>query len=254
MKSEQTVFTKEDVRNFWNRNVCQTEFIKGEARGTKSFFEKAEEIRYKYHFYLVELLDWIAKEKPTGKLLEIGCSMGTDLIQLARKGMQVTGVDLTDEGIALAKKRFELYGLPANLIVGDAEQLPFEDNTFDVVYSFGVLHHTPDTQKSIDEVRRVLKPDGIAVIMLYNTNSFNYIVHRVLDAPFDGNRKDRCPIERSYDRKEVTALFSKFSKVTLEKEYFMTTGYGVVWHLLPKLLHRKLGNIWGWHYIIKAKK
>lgn len=254
MSNKETKYTKEDVKNFWNRNVCQTEFIKGQERGTKSFFEEAERVRYKFHFYMPELFKWIAKQKPNGKLLEIGCSMGTDLIQLARQGMNVNGVDLTDEGIKLAKQRFELYEIPANLQVGDAENLPFDENTFDVVYSFGVLHHTPDTQKSINEVHRVLKNDGLAVIMLYNTRSFNYIIHRILDAPFDGNRKDRCPIERSYTKKEAAELFKNYSDVKIEVEYFMTTGFGFIWHLVPKFLHRFFGRIWGWHLVIKARK
>lgn len=249
-----TTYTKADVKDFWNRNVCQTEFIKGAERGTKNFFEEAEKIRYKYHFYLPELFDWIVAEKPKAKLLEIGCGMGTDILQLARRDMQVTGIDLTDEGIALAKKRFDIYDLSAELKVDDAENLSFEDDTFDVVYSFGVLHHTPDTQKSIDEVLRVLKPGGLAVIMLYHRQSYNYHIHRLLDAPFDGNKNDRCPIERSYSRSEINHMFEKFAVTNLDIEYFMTTGHGIIWDLLPKFMHKSLGKIWGWHIIIKAWK
>ncbi len=246
--------SKQEVKDFWNRNVCQTEFIKAGELGTRDFFEEAVRIRYKYHFYLPELFDWIAGKKPSGDLLEIGCSMGTDLLQFAKRGMKVTGIDLTEEGIALAEKRFALYNLPADLKVDDAENLSFADNTFDVVYSFGVLHHTPDTQKSIDEILRVLKPTGLAVIMLYNRRSFNYLVHWLLNAPFDGSRKDRCPIERTYSKNEVNEMFRNFSNVHLGIEYFMTTGYGIIWDLLPKSLHRSLGHIWGWHIVIKATK
>ncbi|HPS82864.1 MAG TPA: class I SAM-dependent methyltransferase [Bacteroidales bacterium] len=254
MKQAETKYNKDDVKNFWNRNVCQTEFIKGQKTGSKEFFEEAEKIRYKYHFYLPGLFKWIAEQKPKGTLLELGCSMGTDLLQLARQGMIVNGIDLTEEGIKLGEERFEMYGIPANLMVGDAENIPFDDCTFDVVYSFGVLHHTPDTQKSINEARRVLKQDGIAVIMLYNTRSFNYIIHRILNAPFDGNKKDRCPIERSYTKKQVLQLFSEYSSVKIEKEYFMTTGFGFLWHLIPRFIHRFMGHVWGWHWVIKANK
>ena len=249
-----TNFTKSDVKEFWNRNVCQTEFIKGKESGTRDFFEEAERIRYKYHFYLPELFDWMAREKPKAKMLEVGCGMGTDLIQLARRGFDVTGIDLTEEGIKLAQRRFQIYDLSANLRVDDAENLSFDDNTFDIVYSFGVLHHTPDTQKSIDEVQRVLKPGGLAIIMLYNRWSYNYLIHRILDAPFDGNRKDRCPIERAYSKKEIVKMFEKYASTNLEVEYFMTTGHGVLWDILPEFLHRGLGHIWGWHIIIKATK
>ena len=249
-----TTYTKADVREFWNRNVCQAERVKDADRGSREFFEEAEKIRYKYHFYLPDLFNWIAAQKPGAQLLEIGCGMGTDLIQLARRNLKVTGIDLTEEGITLAKKRFDLYNLPAELKIDDAENLSFGDNTFDVVYSFGVLHHTPDTQKSINEVRRVLKPDGLAVIMLYHRHSYNYLIHRVLDAPFDGNKKDRCPIERTYKKSEVLTMFEIFSRINLEIEYLMTTGHGIVWDMVPKFLHRSLGHLWGWHIIIKAWK
>lgn len=249
-----TTYTKQDVKEFWNRNVCQAEFIKTGERGSREFFDEAERIRYKHHFYLPALFDEIAARKPGGKLLEIGCGMGTDLLQLARRNMRVTGIDLTEEGIALAQKRFEMYKMPVELKIDDAENLSFGDNSFDVVYSFGVLHHTPDTPKSIDEVLRVLKPDGLAVIMLYHRRSFNYIIHRLLNAPFDGNWKDRCPIERTYTQKELREMFKNYHNVRINIEYFMTTGFGIVWDLIPKSLHRYLGHKWGWHAVIKGEK
>jgi ubiquinone/menaquinone biosynthesis C-methylase UbiE len=243
-----------DVQAFWNRNVCQTEFIKNDQIGSKNFFAEAERIRYKYHYYLPELFDRIAAEKPGGKLLEIGCSMGTDLMQLARRGLKVTGIDLTEAGIDLARQRFALYNQPADLKTGDAENLPFADRTFDIVYSFGVLHHTPDTAKSVAEVHRVLVPGGLAVIMLYHRRSFNYIIHRMLNQPFDGHRNDRCPIERTYIRPEMYTLFKHFSRIELETRYFMTTGFGIIWDMVPMFIHKKFGQKWGWHIIIKAIK
>ncbi len=243
-----------DVKYFWNRNVCQTEFIKTDEVGSKMFFEEAERVRYKYHYYLPELFDSIAAARPGGKLLEIGCSMGTDLLQLARRGLRVTGIDLTEAGIELAQGRFKLYNLKAQLKTGDAENLPFSENSFDIVYSFGVLHHTPDTAKAVAEVRRVLVPKGLAVIMLYHRRSFNYVIHRMLNQPFDGHRNDRCPIERTYSKTEIYNLFKDFAKVELDIKYFMTTGFGIVWDLVPMYVHKKLGQKWGWHIVIKAIK
>lgn len=254
MSSALETYTKKDVKDFWNRNVCQTEFIKAGERGSRQFFEEAEKIRYKYHFYLPLLFDEISRKYAGGKLLEVGCGMGTDLLQLARRGMKTTGIDITEEGINLAKMRFGLYSIPAELKIDDAENLSFSDNSFDVVYSFGVLHHTPDTQKSIDEVLRVLKPGGSAIIMLYHRRSFNYIVHRILNAPFDGNRKDRCPIERTYTKKEVYQMFRNFQDVSIDVQYFMTTGYGIFWDILPTKMHQVLGHRWGWHLIIRGLK
>ena len=249
-----TTFTKEDVKEFWNRNVCQTEHLTDTEWGSKAFFEKVENVRYKHHFYLKPLFQWMGQQKPSGKLLEVGCGMGTDSIQLAREGFDVHGVDLTENAIDLAQKRFSLYEQKGSFQVGDAENLPFDDDTFDIVYSFGVLHHTPDTQKSIDEVYRVLKPGGLAVIMLYNTASFNYVIHRILNAPFDGNWKDRCPIERSYYKSDIKKMFNSFDTLSIDVEYFMTTGFGIVWDMIPKPIHSFLGKKVGWHFVIKATK
>jgi ubiquinone/menaquinone biosynthesis C-methylase UbiE len=254
MKSATKQPTLGDVKDFWNRNVCQTEFIRTDETGSKAFFEEAEKVRYKYHYYLPALFDNIAAVKPGGKLLEIGCSMGTDLLQLARRDLQVTGIDLTEAGIELAQRRFQLYNIQAQLKTGNAENLPFDDSSFDIVYSFGVLHHTPDTGRAVEQVRRVLAPGGLAVIMLYHRRSFNYIIHRLLNQPFDGHRNDRCPIERTYTKSGIYNLFQHFASVDLDIKYFMTTGFGFAWDLVPLYVHKKLGQRWGWHIIIKAIK
>jgi SAM-dependent methyltransferase len=110
------------------------------------------------------------------KVLEIGCGLGTDGAQFAKAGADYTGIDLTKASIALAKKRFELAGLKGEFRVSDAENLDFADVTFDVVYSHGVLHHTPDTAKAVREIHRILKPGGRAMVMLYHRGSYNYRV------------------------------------------------------------------------------
>lgn len=152
--------SKEAVRDFWNRNVCHVSFLETSEIGSRDFFKEAEELRYRYHYHLLPLFDQLAEQYPSGRLLEVGCSMGTDLLQLARRGFAVTGVDLTEEGIELAKRCFALYDQVADLRVGDAEKLAFEDDVFDVVYSFGVLHHTPDTERAVKELWRVLRRGG----------------------------------------------------------------------------------------------
>ena len=98
--------------------------------------------------------------------------MGTDFVNWARHGAQLTGVDLTEEGIALCRERLALEGLEAELRQADAERLPFDAESFDIVYSYGVLHHTPNTPQAIAEVHRVLKPGGTALLMLYNLVSW----------------------------------------------------------------------------------
>jgi ubiquinone/menaquinone biosynthesis C-methylase UbiE len=110
-------------------------------------------------------------------VLEVGCGLGTDGAQFAKAGAVYTGIDLTDAAIDLAKRRFELFQLPGTFRVADAERLDFPDNTFDIVYSHGVLHHTPDTAAAVREVHRVLRPGGKAIVMLYHRDSYNYRVN-----------------------------------------------------------------------------
>jgi ubiquinone/menaquinone biosynthesis C-methylase UbiE len=203
---------------------------------------------------LLPLFKQLAKQYPNGHLLEVGCSMGTDLLQLARLGFQVTGIDLTTAGIKLAQQRFTMYGLTADLHVDDAENLSFDNETFDVVYSFGVLHHTPNTEESVKEIWRVLRKGGTAVVMLYHRHSLNYVAHQLTGIPADGSRSDPVPIARSYSRNEVRKLFSPFSEVHVNVDYLFGTGWGKVNHFVPVPLHRFLGKHIGWHLMIRAVK
>ncbi|HUS12312.1 MAG TPA: class I SAM-dependent methyltransferase [Pyrinomonadaceae bacterium] len=111
------------------------------------------------------------------KVLEIGCGIGTDGAQFAEAGAEYTGVDLTEAAVELARKRFELFNLPGKFQTADAEDLPFPAESFDVVYSHGVLHHTPETKKAIQEIHRVLRPGGRAIVMLYHRDSYNYRIN-----------------------------------------------------------------------------
>ena len=114
------------------------------------------------------------------RLLEIGCGMGTDLLQFARGGARCTGVDLTPRSVEITRHRFRLYGMDGAFMIADGERLPFASESFDVVYSNGVLHHTPDTAGAFREVHRVLRPGGVARVMLYHRNSLNYWFEIVL--------------------------------------------------------------------------
>jgi SAM-dependent methyltransferase len=105
-------------------------------------------------------------------VLEVGVGAGTDFLQWVRAGAQAYGVDLTPEAVEHVRQRLAVYGLEAAEVrVADCENLPFENNTFDVVYSWGVLHHTPDTAKSVAEVVRVTRPGGVCKVMLYHRQS-----------------------------------------------------------------------------------
>ena len=165
---------KERVRAFWQANPCGTKFADA-APGSRRFFELVEEHRYTKEWHIPAAAGFASSRDL--RVLEIGCGLGTDGAQFAKAGAEYTGVDLTDAAIELAQKRFALFGLPGLFRTADAENLDFEDDSFDLVYSHGVLHHTPDTARAIQEVHRVLRPGGRAVVMLYHRNSYNYRVN-----------------------------------------------------------------------------
>jgi len=162
---------KERVRTFWQAHPCGTKFSDAEI-GTRAFFERIEAHRYEKEWHIPAAANF-ANTRGL-KVLEIGCGLGTDGAQFAKAGADYTGVDLTNAAIELARKRFQLFGLTGKFQVADAENLDFPDESFDVVYSHGVLHHTPDIDAAVQEIRRVLKPGGRAIVMLYHRGSYNY--------------------------------------------------------------------------------
>lgn len=164
---------KERVRAFWQAHPCGTKFSDAEM-GTPEFFELIEAHRYTKEWHIPEAADFAGARGLS--VLEIGCGLGTDGSQFAKAGAHYTGVDLTEAAIELARKRFEIAGLPGEFRVADAENLDFADESFDRIYSHGVLHHTPDTARAVAEIHRVLKPGGRAMVMLYHRGSYNYRV------------------------------------------------------------------------------
>lgn len=165
---------KERVRAFWQANPCGVKFADA-APGTRRFYELVEAHRYTKEWHIPDAADFAGARGL--KVLEIGCGLGTDGAQFAAAGADYTGVDLTEAAVELARQRFELFNLPGKFQTADAENLDFADDSFDLVYSHGVLHHTPETAKAIAQVHRVLRPGGRAVVMLYHRDSYNYRVN-----------------------------------------------------------------------------
>ena len=165
---------KERVRAFWQANPCGTKFADAPP-GSRRFYELVEQHRYTKEWHIPLAADFAGAKGL--KVLEIGCGVGTDGVQFARAGADYTGVDLTDAAVQLAQKNFDLLGLPGTFRTADAENLDFANDSFDLVYSHGVLHHTPDTAQAVREIHRVLRPDGRAVVMLYHRDSYNYRIN-----------------------------------------------------------------------------
>lgn len=165
---------KERVRAFWQAHPCGTKFADAEP-GSRRFFELVEEHRYAKEWHIPAAAGFAEASGKT--VLEIGCGLGTDGAQFAIAGADYTGIDLTDAAVDLARRRFELFNLPGVFKTADAEKLDFPDYSFDIVYSHGVLHHTPDIAAAIREIHRILRPGGRAIVMLYHRDSFNYKIN-----------------------------------------------------------------------------
>jgi SAM-dependent methyltransferase len=245
--------TVESVRDFWETHV-NNEYYTDEARASEAYFAEIEERRYRWHYHLRDLFDSIQGSR--GRLLEVGSGIGVDSIQLARCGFDVTAVDLTESAIQVARRFAQLRGVTIDFRLGNAERLDFPDESFDAVYSFGVLHHTPDIEQAVAEVRRVLRPGGRAYVMLYHRDSLVNLVHKVLRLPYESprDRKDHCPIVYTFSRRGAKRLFDEFSQVTVRAAYPFTFGFGPLGSRTPLWLRRALGRAIGWHLMITAAR
>ncbi|AFL80698.1 methylase involved in ubiquinone/menaquinone biosynthesis [Aequorivita sublithincola DSM 14238] len=161
----------EKVENFWNEHLCGKQFVNEEIY-TPAFFNEYRAFRYKKEHHLLEIInEYDSSNKDT---LEIGLGVGADTTQWAAKSKSHTGIDLTDEAVYSTTKHLELLGLKGTIVKGSAEELPFKNESFDLVYSQGVLHHTDNIENTFSGIHRILRPDGEFIIMLYTKDSFNY--------------------------------------------------------------------------------
>jgi ubiquinone/menaquinone biosynthesis C-methylase UbiE len=210
------------VKDFWNNASCGEElYLKGDNE--KQAFINQSNKRYELEPYIIDFAEFVeAKGK---KVLEIGVGLGADHQKFAEAGADLFGIDLTERAIMNTKNRLNLFGLNTTLSIGDAEKLHFEDNIFDIVYSWGVIHHSPNTERAIEEILRVLKKGGKAKIMIYHKYSFvgymlwlryalfgfkpftklNEIYSKYLESPGT----------KAYTTKEAYHMFSKFSTVQI---------------------------------------
>lgn len=214
---------KEEVRRFWGAKSCGEVYAQGSDM--REQFETQTRERYLLEPDLQKFADFA---QGSGKdVLEIGVGMGADHLEWAKSGPRsLCGVDLTERAVAFSRERLYLYGLHSDVRIGDAEHLPYGDNAFDIVYSWGVLHHTPDTVQAIREVYRVLRPGGTAKIMIYHRYSIvGYMLwtrYGLLAArPF--RRLDdiyaqhlESPGTKAFTVKEAQEMFSRFAEFRAE--------------------------------------
>jgi SAM-dependent methyltransferase len=159
---------KEEVRKFWNSGSCGEVYAEGLS--LKEGLLQQARTRYELEPYLpgfAKFADGAGRD-----VLEVGVGMGADHAEWAESGPRsLTGIDLTERSIEFTRERLALLGLTSNLRVADAENLPFDDGSFDLVYSWGVIHHSPDTPRAVAEIYRVLRPGGEARVMIYHARS-----------------------------------------------------------------------------------
>lgn len=161
------------IEKFWDENPVGSNFIKYQS--DKKFYEQYDDFRYRTEGHILKELDKI--DFKNKRVLEIGLGQGADSMQIIKRGAIYYGIDLTEESVKRLTERFRLFELPYQEVVkANAQQIPYADNFFDIVYSHGVIHHSPEIEKIVSEIYRVLKPGSQAVIMLYHKNSFNYYI------------------------------------------------------------------------------
>lgn len=201
----------DDVRKYWTENVNTTQFWTGDSRkiGSPEFFEKVGRFIEDRRDYWYHLIGEATQRHPQGKVLEVGCGAGWEAVRWAQAGMEVHGIDLSDAALDLARKNLEHNNVTAELRWGNAEELPYEDDSFDIVASLGVLHQTQSTEKAVSEVYRVLRPGGEAMISIYYKYSWKIFLTRLARMNFEFTHED-APITRLYTRREMSRLFSAF--------------------------------------------
>lgn len=278
---------EQKIRDFWNLHPCGAQLVgdlSEESRAEyENFFRRYDEFRYSKEAHILKNLDAI--DFADKRVLEIGLGQGADGEQIARRGAIYNGVDLTDEAVKRTAMRFRLGDLSFERIEqASALCLPFDDNSFDIVFSHGVLHHIPEIDAAQREIARVLKPDGGLIAMLYAKWSMNYlfsisIARRLglialytLGVNARGIYSDHLtnaakiglfeylrmsnfihvstdgpfnPYSKVYGRREIVNDFSAFEIVETHKEFMHAPPLPVSW--LP------LASRLGWHLWVTLK-
>ncbi|MBI3560675.1 MAG: class I SAM-dependent methyltransferase [Gammaproteobacteria bacterium] len=212
---------KKQVYDFWNEASCGEQLY---LSGTEQSDYLAQmRKRYQLEPYIESFAQFVQTRNQD--VLEIGIGLGADHQRFAQAGARLTGIDLTERAVQHTRKRLNLFGLESNLQVADAESLPFTSESYDLVYSWGVLHHSPNTDRAIDEVWRILRYGGAARIMIYNKYSLvGYMLwlrYALLTAqPWTGlnaiyAKYLESPGTKAYTLGQARILFRRFSNIKI---------------------------------------
>lgn len=264
-----------EVRKYWNARPCNIRHGRSDI-GTREYFDEVEARKYAVEPHIpgfAEFEKWAGK-----KVLEIGCGIGTDTMNFARHGASVTSVDLSEVSIELARKRAEVFGLQDQIKFyhGNAEELsafvPVQE--YDLVYSFGVIHHTPHPERVIEEIRKYVRPGSTVKIMVYHRYSWKVLwiiltegkgrFWRIDDlVARNSEAQTGCPVTYSYTRRDVPQFLRGFQVERIEVDHifpyripdYVQHRYVKVWYFrwMPERLFRWVERRWGWHLCITAK-
>lgn len=253
----------DQVRTYWNNRPCNIKHSTS-TLGTKEYFDEVEARRYTnepHNYVFPDFKRWQGK-----RVLEIGCGIGTDAVNFARAGAVYTGVDLSSESINLARQRFDVFGLSGEFIECNAEELDIvfdPHEKFDLIYSFGVIHHAPNPQRIVKCLPNLLKEGGEARVMLYAKDSWkNILINANWDQP---EAQDNCPQAVTYSKKEAEDLFfnAGFKHATVEQDFIFPWNiehyvkYEYVkqpwFEAMPPELFKIMERALGWHLMITAK-
>ncbi len=264
---------KQEAVRLWSADVCGG--VDDVEPGTAEFFAAVDAQRYAS--YAPWLRGILPLDRVAGKrVIEIGCGLGTDLMQFAHAGASVGAVDLTPRHLALTRRRFAIANRRVNLVRGDGERLPLADASVDLIYSFGVLHHTPDIRAAIAELRRVLRPGGTAFIALYHRRSsfllawlaralaaghlFSRGYRRVMADIEQHPHSEAVPLVNVYSVGECRGLFREFAEVHVSTHHAAYaapfTGIGRLFSWSPstqRTVERVL-RPFGWYVVVRATK
>jgi SAM-dependent methyltransferase len=250
------------VQAYWNARPCN---IRHSLRpiGTKEYFDEVEKRKYLVEPHIPSFAQF---DKWKGKkVLEVGCGIGTDTINFARGGASVTAVDLSEESLSLARQRAKIFGLDHQIkfYQGNAEELsavvPIQ--SYDLVYSFGVIHHTPNPSNAIAQLRKYMTASSELRLMLYAKNSWKNIMIEIgLDQP---EAQSGCPIAYTYSANEVKELLQGFTVLEIKQDHifpfvvekYVKYEYEIVpWFAsMPKTMFAALERKLGWHMLVTAR-
>ncbi len=205
---------KAAVREYWNAHVTDWPITDREP-GSPAFFAETEAYRFEKLDYLDRVVGY--GDHAGEAVLDVGCGLGNDTARFARSGAKVTGIDIAPRAIELARANFAQRGLDGRFLLMDGEAMGFDDGSFDFVYCHTVLHFTPHPERMIEEIHRVLKPGGTALLMAVNRRSWMRLMHRLAKVEIDHLK---APTFHWLGRAELEAMARPFARTRVVVERF----------------------------------